>query len=105
MLNEAQLKDYERDGFLVLRSHFTDDEMARLDRAFENNPPLNGNTGTLNYPEPGRYTLAKSCLKDPDLAFIAEHPGIVEPTKELLQDDIHLTAFVLYDRTPGGAGM
>ncbi len=105
MLSKAQLEQYEKDGFLLLRSHFTDAEMARLDRAFENNPPHSGNTGNLNYPEPGRYTLAKSCLKDPDLAFMAEHPGIIEPTKELLEDDIHLTAFVLYDRTPGGGGL
>lgn len=105
MLSRVQTEQYERDGFLILRSHFSADEMARLDRAFENNPPLDGITGKLQYPAPGRYTLAKSCFKDQDLAFMAEHPGIIEPTRELLKDDIHLTAFVLYDRTPGGGGI
>ena len=71
------------------------------------NPPLDGTLtdDTPNYPAPGRYTLATNCLKDPDLAFIVEHPTIVGAAAELLEDDPVLTAYVIYDRTPGGPGL
>ncbi|MFP6808128.1 MAG: phytanoyl-CoA dioxygenase family protein [Pseudomonadales bacterium] len=105
MLDASQIEQYERDGYLILRARFNDEEMARLDHAFDNNPPLDGLTGDAEYPAPGRYTLAKSCLKDPDFAFMAEHPNVVNPASDLLQDDVYLTAFVLYDRTPGGPGI
>lgn len=105
MLTAAQIKRYEKDGFLVLRNHFSEDEMARLDAAQQRNPPLDGNDGGSKFPEPGRYTLAKSCLKDPDFAYFAEHKAIVNGARDLLDDEVHLTAFVLYDRTPGGGGL
>ena len=103
MLSPAQIADYERDGFVILRNTFDIGELDRLDAAFSRNPPLNATMGDLEYPAPGRYTLAHSALKDPDFAFIVEHPQVVEPARTLLDDDVFLTAFVLYDRTPGGA--
>ncbi len=105
VLTAAQVAGYERDGFLVLRGRIPEADIQRLERGFERNPPLDGSLQKLQYPEPGRYTLAKSCLKDPDLAFIAEHPGIVPAAAELLGDEPRLTAFVVYDRTPGGNGL
>lgn len=102
MLTQAQKAQYERDGFVVLRNQFSEAEMSGLDEAFARNPPLNANMGSLNYPEPGRYTLAKSCFKDPGFARFAEHPTVLGGARTLLDDEVHLTAFVLYDRTPGG---
>ena len=105
-LTAEQVADYARDGFLVLRGQITDDEVCRLERGLERNPPLDGTLDTSStYPAPGRYTLAGNCLKDPDLAFIVEHPGVVRPAARLLGDEPRLTAYVIYDRTPGGPGL
>ena len=48
-----------------------------------------------------RYTLARSCLADPDLGFMAEDERIVPVAAALLEDDPVLLSFVVYDRTPG----
>lgn len=106
-LSESQLRSYQRDGFLVLKGWLTDADIARAEEGFARNPPLDGtlNTSGLTYPEPGRYTLAQNCLKDPDLAFLAEHERIVGPVTDVLGDDPRLTAYVIYDRTPGGPGI
>ena len=105
MLSPEQVRAYQRDGFLVLRGQIADSEIVRLELGFERNPPLDGTLQKLRYPEPGRYTLANHCLKDPDLIFIAEHPDIVSAATQLLGDAPRLTAFVIYDRTPGGPGL
>lgn len=105
MISGAQIEQYERDGYLLLRSQFSNEEMARLDQAFHDNPPLDGNTEATVYPAANRYTLAKSSWSDPGFVYFAEHPRIVEGARQLLKDDVHLTAYVLYDRTPGGPGI
>ncbi len=107
MLTEVEQSAYERDGYVVLRKAISEAEIQRLERGVENNPPLDA---TLDpnapvYPNPGRYTLACQAAADPDLAFIIEHPTLVGATTDLLKDDPVLTAYVIYDRTPGGAGL
>lgn len=104
MLTEEQLREYDRDGFLVLRGAISEADLTRFDAGVARNPPIDQ---TLNvdglWPAPGRYTLAHSALKDPDLATIAEHAAPVSAAKDALRsDDVNLTAFVVYDRTPGG---
>ncbi len=106
-LTADQLAQYERDGFLLLKNAIPEADICRLERGVANNPPLDG---TLDpnapvYPGPGRYTLATQCAADPDLAFIIEHPQIVPAAEQLLADEARLTAYVIYDRTPGGAGL
>ena len=104
MLTPREVAHYREEGYLLLRSRISEPDLLRFERALERHPPLDGNTpGT--WPEAGRYTLAKNCLADPELAFIAEHPGIVAPVRQVLDDPPRLTAFVVYDRTPGGAGL
>jgi len=107
VLSSEQRAFYDREGYLVLRGAITDDLVSRLERGFARHPPLDGtldpNSG--RYPEPGRYTLATQCAADPDLGFIIEHPTIVSAAEALLGDAARLTAFVLYDRTPGGPGI
>jgi len=108
MFTSAQHREYQEEGFLVLREVFTDHELDKLDQASDLHPPLDDGKdkgGVGNWPSPGRYTLAKSSWCDPTFVYFAEHPTIVGGAKELLNDDINLTAFVLYDRTPGGAGL
>ena len=103
-LTASDMTQYEEEGFLVIRDALDQAELIRFDKAsrrhFNELPP-----GDLNYPDPGRYTLAKSAMADPDLAFVVEHPNIVGPASSLLKDDPILTAFVVYDRTPGGPGI
>lgn len=107
VLTESQLRDYERDGFLVIRGAIPDADIERLERAVDRNPPIDGTLDPTApvYPAPGRYTLALNCLKDPDLAFLAEHPAILPVAADALGDDPRLTAYVIYDRTPGGNGL
>jgi hypothetical protein len=105
MLTPNQKLDYDRDGYLLLRDFFTTEEMQRLDTAFAANPPLDGNNAPDQYPAPDRYTFAKSSWQDPAFAHFAEHEGIVGGARQLLDDDVYLTAYVLYDRTPGGHGL
>lgn len=101
MLTKHQIAQYQKAGYLILRSQVDESDLKRFDEALKRNPPVDGNVpGT--YPEPGRYTLAKSSFADPDLAFMAEHEKIVPLAETLLEDDVYLTAFVVYDRTPGG---
>ena len=104
MLTEAQRQQYERDGFLVIRNALDDHELDRFEAAYRKQEPYHGPVpGT--YPEPGRYTLAESCMYDPDLAFVAEHPNVVGPAEDLLGEHPLLTAFVVYDRTVNGPGL
>jgi hypothetical protein len=105
MFNTEQRAQYERDGYVVLRNQFSDEEMAALDNVVDRNPPLDDGKLVGNWPEPGRYTLAKSSWCDPDFVRFAEHPIVVSGAKELLNDDVRLTAYVMYDRTPGGKGI
>ncbi|MGI9598281.1 MAG: phytanoyl-CoA dioxygenase family protein, partial [Acidimicrobiales bacterium] len=106
-LNASQLAQYERDGYLLLKGRIPEADMVRFDAGFERNPPLDGtlDPNAPEYPNPGRYTLAMNCLKDPDLAYLAEHPAIVPAVADVLGDDPRLTAFVIYDRTPDGPGL
>ena len=107
MLSQTQREQYDEQGYLILKGAIAEHEIQRLERGVANNPPLDG---TLDpnapvYPAPGRYTLATQSARDPDLAFIIEHETIVESARELLADDPVLTAYVIYDRTPGGQGL
>jgi ectoine hydroxylase-related dioxygenase (phytanoyl-CoA dioxygenase family) len=104
VLTSEQIERYERDGFLLLRGQIDEASLQRFERGFARNPPLDGNTGNV-WPAPGFYTLAKSCLADPDLAFIAEHERIVPVVAALLEDDPILMAFMVYARTAGGHGL
>ena len=107
MLNQQQLTQYAEDGYVILRGAIAEPQIQRLERGFANNPPLDQtlDPNAPTFPAPGRYTLATQSLQDPDLGFIVEHPTIVDGAKQLLQDDIHLTAYVIYDRTPDGPGL
>jgi len=101
MLSAHQIEEYKTNGFLVVRDLVDSHTIDHLLKTLKRHPPLDG-VVPGKYPAPGRYTLATQCLGDPDLALIAEHPTIIEIAKALLEDDPVLTAFVMYDRTPGG---
>ena len=104
MVTSEDVATYMRDGYLVVRNALDDAEIERFATAFARHPPLHGPLPG-EYPAPGRYTLAESCMADPDLGFVVGHPTIVDAARTLLGDDPILTAFVVYDRTPGGPGI
>ena len=87
VITAEQIDAYGNEGFLILRNAIAEADIQRLERGFARNPPLDGTLQKLNYPEPGRYTLANNCLKDSDLAFIVEHPTIVPAVTTLLGDE------------------
>ena len=101
LLSTTELKRYQEDGFLVLRDVVEESVLRALDKALEKHVPNDGPLPGI-YPAPGRYTLATSALNDPTLAQVAYHPKIVQVVSDALSDDPVLTAFVMYDRTPGG---
>jgi hypothetical protein len=105
MLSATQIASYREQGYLLIKGAIAETDIVRLEQGLARNPPLDGTLSEQNYPEPGRYTLATNSLKDPDLAFIVEHPTILGAASELLEDEPRLTAYVIYDRTPGGQGL
>lgn len=107
MLSRTQIEQFNNQGYLILKGAIDEVDIQRLEQGVANNPPLDG---TLDpnapvYPNPGRYTLATQSARDPDLGFIIEHETIVNSARDLLSDDPVLTAYVIYDRTPDGAGL
>lgn len=107
MLSKEQLQHYEQEGYLILRGAIAEEAIVRLERGVANNPPLDSTLDPKapQYPNPGRYTLATQSLKDPDLGFIVEHETIVGAVTDVLGEPPKLTAYVIYDRTPGGEGL
>ena len=103
-LAATDIERYVREGFLIVRNALDDHEIERFGKAFRRHPPLHGPLPG-EYPAPGRYTLAESCMADPDMGFVVGHPTILDAARQLLNDDPILTAFVVYDRTPGGPGI
>lgn len=105
MFSAEQHAQYKRDGYLILRNQFSDTEMTALDAVADAHPPLDDGKQPGAWPAPGRYTLANSLWCDAEFVRFAEHPAIVSGAKDLLNDDVYLTAYVMYDRTPGGKGL
>ena len=64
-MSEAEIARYTRDGFLVIRGRLDDHEIKRCTKALERQPFVDGAPRGVKYPEPGRYTLARSCMADP----------------------------------------
>jgi ectoine hydroxylase len=103
-LSAGQQAAYNKDGYIVLRSIFSNDDLARLDGTIDNHLPANAYAPGKTYPEPAKYTLSAQCPADPGLAYIAEHPKVVCPVEQLLGGPGYLTAYVVYVRTSQDAG-
>jgi len=103
-LNAGERASYEKDGYIVLRDVFGDDDFARLETAIDQHLPGNAYAPGKLYPEPAKYTLSEQCPADPELAYIAEHPKLVSVAEQLLGGPSYLTAYVVYIRTPQDVG-
>ena len=107
-LSTADIQHYRDEGYLVLRQAISTRECERLENALLARLDTYGHTVSVPrdkvFPEPAKYTLAANDWAEPDLAFIAEHPIILDAVSELLGDAPLLTAYVAYVRPPNDAG-
>ena len=106
ILNQDQVDAYHRDGFLVVRNPFREEDLARLDRgvlrAVKAGKPDDDPSA---YPVHGvQHTINGQFQDDPDLLFIGEHPIIVQAGSALLGSPVYLSAFVSFLKTPGAKG-
>ncbi len=105
VLSNEQISDYRENGFLVIRNVLSLDETVTLREIAEAQAECNAAESSLEYPEPGKYTVSGNTMSaHPKLAPIAEHPTIVHCIESLLGEQAHLAAFVAYVRTPGDKG-
>ncbi|MFN0090832.1 MAG: phytanoyl-CoA dioxygenase family protein [Acidimicrobiales bacterium] len=104
-LNAAQLEEFRDKGFTVVRRAIDEAALERFAAAALRHPPNDQVVPGQTWPGPGRFTLARNAMADPDLAFIMARPEIVEPMRAALEDDPKVLMFAYYDRTPGGAGL
>ena len=104
-LAPEQLAEYHELGFTVVRDAIDEADLQRFAAAALRHPPNDQVVPGQTWPGPGRYTLARNAMADPDLAFIMARPEIVEPMRSALDDDPKVMMFAYYDRTPGGPGI
>ena len=105
VLSDVQIADYRENGFLVVRNVLPSGETDTLRKIAEEQAECNASPSSLEYPEPGKYTVSGNTMSaHPGLAPIAEHPTIVHCIESLLGEQAHLAAFVAYVRTPGDKG-
>ncbi len=104
-LDGAQLASFHTNGFLIIRNAFDEATLDRFETAARSHPPIDQVMVGKQYPAPGRWTLARNAMADPDLAFIMARPEMTEPLRAALDDDPKIIMFAYYDRTPGGAGL
>ena len=97
---------YDKNGYLVVKGAFTDEELKRLDRGVYG-AVTSGNCSSCGkvYPAPETlYIVEGQYQDDPDLLLIGEHPAVTGPVESLLDGYACLSAFVSYLKTPGAVG-
>jgi hypothetical protein len=104
-LSQDQLDFFHTHGYLVVRGAVAEEHLQRFEAAVVQHPPLDQDVPGQTFPGPGRWTLARNAMADPDLAFLMARPEIVEPMRAVLEDDPKVIMFAWYNRTPGGAGI
>ena len=104
-LSAEQVASFREQGYLVVRGVFDDATLDRFETAARSHPPVDQVVPGQPWPGPGRWTLARNAMSDPDLAFLPASPEMVEPMRSVLGDDPKILMFAYYDRTPGGPGL
>ena len=104
-LNQIQVDSFRDNGFLVVPDLLNSDEVSRIADAtrseFETHRYM---PGKVRFPEPSKYVLSEDSLRLPDIRLVVDHPRIVNAASELLQDEVCVSAFVIYSMTPGSEG-
>ena len=105
----ADVEAFHQDGFFVLRDAISAEECDRLKDAVLRKLETHRYTISVPagkvFPEPAKYTIAASDWAEPDLAFIVEHPMVLDAVEAVLGKPPVLTAFVAYSRTQNDVGI
>jgi ectoine hydroxylase len=92
-LTQAQLEQFERDGYLFFPGLFTPEEISVLR---EEVPSLYAQDRPENIREKGkdsvRTNFAAHMYSEP-FARLGRHPRMVEPVKQLLEDEVYMHQF------------
>ena len=104
-LSRTQVDSFRDDGFLVVADLLNSDEVSRIADAaraeFETHRYVAAKT---RFPAPTKYVLSEDSLRLPDIRLVVDHPRIVAAATELLEDEVCISAFVIYSMPPGTAG-
>lgn len=104
-LSQRELDEFRTNGYLVIRNAIDEASLKRFADAARTHPPVDQILPGQQWPGPGRYTLARNAMADPDMAFLMKRPEIVDRMASILEDDPKVIMFAYYDRTPGGKGL
>jgi hypothetical protein len=106
-------QDFVRDGFLICRSVFTNDDIARLSAAIDelaSRPPVVGRQMAYfedSLREPGARVLSRIeryVEYEPELAALVTDPRVVDTASALLGDRAVLFKDKINFKMPGGGG-
>ena len=105
VLSPGQIARFRDDGFLVVPDLMTGDEIDRLADAVHAEFRTQRHIGEgRHFPDPGKYTLSEDSLRLPDVRRVVDHPQVTAAAAELLEDEIRISAFVIYAMPPGSPG-
>ena len=104
VLSDQQIADYHENGYAIVRNALSPDEVDKFRPIVQQQAQCNSYPASLQYPEPGKYTISGNKMAESSLASIVEHPTVVNAVECALGQPAHLTAFVAYLRSPGDRG-
>lgn len=105
VLSPAQIAGFRDDGFLVVPDLMSRDEIDGLADAVRSEFVTQRHIGVgRHFPDPGKYTLSEDSLRLADVRRVVDHPQVTAAVSELLEDEIRISAFVIYAMPPGSQG-
>lgn len=105
VLSAGQIARFRDDGFLVVPDLMGGDEIDRLAAAARSEFETQRHIGQgRRFPTPGKYTLSEDSLRLADVRRAVDHPQVTAAAAELLEDEIRMSAFVIYAMPPGSPG-
>ena len=105
VLSPGQIARFRDDGFLVVPDLMGRDEIDRLADAVRSEFRNQRHVGEgRRFPDPGKYTLSEDSLRLADVRRVVDHPQVTAAAAELLEDEIRISAFVIYSMPPGSPG-
>ena len=91
-LSQRELDEFRTNGYLVIRNAIDEASLKRFADAARTHPPVDQILPGQQWPGPGRYTLARNAMADPDMAFLMKRPEIVDrmyrETVKVLNDPV-----------------
>ena len=107
-MKQGTIDRYHEDGYVAIRGAVSAQACEQLKQALLERARANRCTISVPrdkvFPDPAKYTLAANDWAHPDLAFIVEHPSILDAVESVLGKPPVLTAYVAYIRPPGDTG-